>query len=298
MRTERSSSGVVLSTPVSLQTTCIGTSKVRSTMCSELHSWRKCGQSQPFSMTCATGSSHFSCSSGASKISSTAPTTSRKINGVLLMFLLTESHINCLRKKKTLIIFSAKPPKTARGRPHQHAPPRHLCAGPRVAIVWIRGALQGTVWAMVMLCCSCPRALCSCRVLLRIVTKVPTSAAIKSHVEFFLLELLNLLRQPIGPCDTNLIEGVTMISMMFFSSRTCSHRQPHSKCRTISSASNNHLQPCFGRFQDGGSSGPKPLSTALSTLQLPRVMSWHTRSVGFLLESSLNGSDFQTNFLM
>ena len=62
MRSERSSSGLGLSPSVSLQTTCMGTSEVRSTMCSELHSWGKCGSSQHFSMTCGTGSSHFSCS--------------------------------------------------------------------------------------------------------------------------------------------------------------------------------------------------------------------------------------------
>ena len=78
--------------------------------------------------------------------------------------------------------------------------------------MWIRFALHGAFWALVMLCCSCPVALCSRRSVLRIVTKVPTSAAIKSHVELFclnylLFRLLPSPRQRIGPCDTNVIEG-------------------------------------------------------------------------------------------
>ena len=123
-RSERSSSGVVSSTSVSLQTTCMETSEVRSAMCSELHSWGKCGQSQHFSMSCGTGSSHFSL-----QFSFTVPTTSKKINGALLMLLLIEW---CMSSK---LCQRAPPPLISRalvdssllchlpGRDHPHQRP-------------------------------------------------------------------------------------------------------------------------------------------------------------------------------
>ena len=64
-----------LSTSVRLQTTCMGTSEVRSTTCSELHSWGECGQCQHVFHDLA--HPNISRSSSASTNSSTASTTSK-----------------------------------------------------------------------------------------------------------------------------------------------------------------------------------------------------------------------------
>ena len=141
-------------------------------------------------MTCGTGSSHFSCSSSASTISFTAPTSSKKINGTLLMLLLIQgllpasddAHIYGLGKRKTLIIFCASWWQSCGSV---------LCC--TALPLMHQGTLQSSL--------SPPHRNKS-------TNKCSHQEPRRSFcLNFLLFSPLLSPRQPTGPCDTNLIEG-------------------------------------------------------------------------------------------